>query len=370
MKLGLECWAIPSWPQLSIFLERLGLPDTLWTLPDTWHYDHQFMEDLIHAVGTTDHPHQYENPPVDFRLRIREWARFSAAAAAIRFVGLLPYHQREQLRTISLHEDLPAVNIVSLHGHGLVPLLRENTHLKVERRVSIVDCTMNLYPPVRLVQNCLLVGLRSKSIGESFVSNLSYWLLDALSVANAGTHSDSFSLQLDSGPYGDFCTKAFEQLVHGSIARVRAWEYGLETGLIRHESNEAIRCLTRKFSYASELGFEEAVMQLVNQSSSVLRCNFNPGLPHDLQKTLDKVSDRCIEMGHGAWEYWFMTRDLGHVKLPDHLSEVDRVARVYDMQSGDQYLESQGRVLSTVRRVDDTLQQMKEEDYLLQPWPM
>ena len=370
MKLGLESWAIPSWSQLSIFLERLGLPATLWTFPDTWSYDHQFMEDLTEVVGTTHRPDHYENPPVDFHLRIRERTRFSAAAAFIRFIGLLPHNQRKQLRTINLHEDLPAVNIVSLHGHGLLPLLRENTNLKIQRRVSIVDCMMDLYPPIRLVQNSLLRGLPSKHIGERFVSNLSYWLLDALSVANAGIRSNSFSLQLDSGPYADFCTKAFDQLVHGSIARVRAWEYGLKAGLVRHESNEAIRCLTRKFAYASELGFEEAVMQLVNQSSNVLQCDFNPGLPHDRQNTLDKVNNRCVEMGYGVWEHWFLSRDLGLVKLPDCFSEVDRVARIYDIQSGDQYLESQGRILSPVRSVHDTLQQMKDNDYLLQPCPM
>ncbi|KAJ4129153.1 hypothetical protein NW768_007687 [Fusarium equiseti] len=360
MELGLQWWAIPSWPQLSVFLDRLGIPNYLWKPPNTWSYDHiKFINDLIEAVGTPLSLEHLHNPPIDFEIRIREKSRFSAAAAAIRFIGRLPDHQRMQFRAISLHEDLPAVNIASLHGYGLVPLLQQNTKLKVHRRVSVVDCIMNVYPSVYYGLRYLLRGLSEHCIKESFVSHLSCWLVDGLSVANAGIPSESFSLLLDSGPDADVCTEAFEQLVHGSFARVRAWKHAVEVGLVRHE-NEAIRCLTRKFSYASEVGFEEAIMQLVNCSSTILRCNFNPGLPHDHQRTLDKARNKCIEKGYDLWTYWFKDGDLGPIKPPDNPSHAERIARVYDIQSGDQYLESQGREVSHVRTVEETLVHMRE----------
>ncbi|KAJ4002817.1 hypothetical protein NW752_009471 [Fusarium irregulare] len=367
MKLGLEWWAMPSGTELSIFLDRLGAPDYLWRRPNMWSYDHlKFVNDLTNAVGSPFSYGQFQNPPVDFEIRVREKCRFSAAAAAIRFIKLLPDHQRKQLRTISLYEDLPAVNLPSLHGQGLVPLLKENTKLKVQRRVSVVDCIMNLYPTIYYTDHYLLRGQSDHYINGSFAPSLSCWLLDTLSVANAGTPSDSFSLLLDSGPDADICTEAFEQIIHGCFARARAWKHGLETGTITHESNEAIRCLTRRFACASELGFEEAVMQLVNQSSPVLRCNFNPGFHHDHQQILDNVRDKCFEEGYDAFKYWFKyffkENVLGRVNLPDHFRYVERMSRVYEIQSGDQYLESQGRELSHVRTVEEMLKHRKERE--------
>ena len=225
---------------------------------------------------------------------------------------------------------------------------------------------MNLYPSLYFAQRQLVKAPSGLSIGDSFASTVSCWLLDTLSVANSGTPSESFSLLLDSGPDADICTEGFQQVVHGRFARAWTWKHGLEAGTITHESNEAIRCLNRNFAFASELGFEEAVMQLVNQSSTILQCNFNPGVPHDHQKTLENMSAKCIEKGYDAFSYFFKycfhEGVLGQVTLPDDFRYVERMARVYEIQSGDQYLESQERELSYVRTVEEMLKHRKERE--------
>jgi len=124
---------------------------------------------------------------------------------------------------------------------------------------------------------------------------------------------------------------------------------------------EEIQALTRKYAYSSEVGFEEAVMQLVNQSSTVLRCGCNPGVPQDHQKILDKVQGGFAAPRHLRAQAWSLRGDLGFDEPPKHLLDVERAVRVFEIQSGDQYQESQGLAISPVRSLDDIVKQLREE---------
>ncbi|KAK4219657.1 hypothetical protein QBC37DRAFT_409466 [Rhypophila decipiens] len=63
--------------------------------------------------------------------------RFSAAAAAIKFLGSLKPSSRAHLRCVLLDEDRESVAHPERHGRGLVRFCEENPLLRIERRVSI-----------------------------------------------------------------------------------------------------------------------------------------------------------------------------------------------------------------------------------------
>ncbi|KAL4725856.1 hypothetical protein ACLX1H_006530 [Fusarium chlamydosporum] len=326
-----EYWTIPSHSQVSNLLELLGIPDYVWKLPDMWSYDDSFCLRAGKNPSVGEFSEEFNNPTIDFTFRTREKIRFSAAASAIRFLAKLPRTQRCQIRKISLYEDLPAVNVMSLHGQGLVPFLKENPLLQVERRVSVVDCIMNHYGHTTNVENLSATWEVTKHIDESFIPKLSCWLLDALALADADIPPGSFTLFLESGPYADLCTESFQKLVHVKIAANLAWNCCLKTGMLQDPSSKQVKKMSCE--HALENGFQEAVMQLVNQTSTILRCDFNPGLPESYQMIVDGMDDHLLSI----WEYWGDLAIIKGVELPDHLSDRETLARICDIQSQDEY---------------------------------
>ncbi|RBR26289.1 uncharacterized protein FIESC28_00934 [Fusarium coffeatum] len=339
--LRFDDWAIPTRSQVEHAIRLLGIPDFVWKLPDMWQYSIDFHD----AVGGNPSPghfsEQYDHPTLDFTFRLREKIRFSAVAVAIRFLNFLLSHQRTQIRALNLHEDLPSVNRPAVHGHGLVPLLQENPLLQVQRHISIVDCIMRPCNDILDVDELFTTGDRNLGIiyDEEFAQELSVWLLDSLVVADSGISAEWYSLVVESGSCTDHCTEAFDRIVHDKIAVHHAWNQYLESGLLTDLSAGQVKGLSRKFYL--EQGFEDAIMHLVHQTSNVLRCNFSPGLPRDPQRIVDGMK------GHhdGAWDYWtychWQDPDEEPLRLPGHLKDREAVARLADIQSQEEYLQSQ-----------------------------
>ncbi|KAI6765576.1 hypothetical protein HG530_006646 [Fusarium avenaceum] len=286
--LRFEYWAIPSRSQVAHVLNLLGVPDFVWKLANMWSYDAGFNNRVGWNPSPGHFPEEYSHPTVNFDLRIREKTRFSAASAAIRFLDSLTYSQRIKIRTITIHEDLPSVNNASLHGLGLVPFLQENPILRVQRRVSVLYCIMGIAYMDLIDVDPMDVRLRTASywdIGDWVILEpLSRWLLDARDMANAGISPGSFTLMLESGTETDLCTEVFEQLVHPKIAFKQAWDAFMESGLgpterapERHSLEREMTMITRRLAVGEII--QEAIMELVNQTSTILRCDFNPGLP-------------------------------------------------------------------------------------------
>ncbi|KAJ4004130.1 hypothetical protein NW752_010793 [Fusarium irregulare] len=333
--LQFENWAIPTRSRVEHVLSLLGIPDFVWKLPDMWSYNLEFHDDVGDNPSPGQFSEQYDHPTFDFTFRMREKIGFSAVAVAIRFLGLLPPHQRTQIRTLDLHEDLPSVNKPSLHGDGLIPLLKENPLLRVERRVDIVNCIMDALSTSLRVDDVLMDDRFPCYVHDKIlIPELSRWLLNSLWVANAGI-SPQWSILLESGPYADHCTEAFNKLVHTEIALNQALNEGLESGLLEGLSvgqvKEVVRC------HALDEGFRGAIMQLAQQTSSTLRCDFNPGLPKNPQTVLQEMKAHP----EGLWEYWLGHRYLKELPLPDHLHERESLALIYDIQSQEEYLQSQ-----------------------------
>ena len=78
-------------------------------------------------------------------------------------------------------------------------------------------------------------------------------------------------------------------------------------------------------------------MQLMRQTSSTLRCDFNPGLPKNPQTVVQEMKAHP----EGLWEYWLGHRYPEELPLPDHLHERQSLALIYDIQSQEEFLQLQ-----------------------------
>ncbi|CAI6306311.1 unnamed protein product [Periconia digitata] len=104
----------------------------------------------------------HDQPDVHWRSQrwnpddLSKW-RFSAASAAIHFLGSLSWSQRSHIREIVLVEDYEAVAYPQSHALGLIPFCQENKRLHIDRRVHIWKnmlmqesaCNQSLYERVR-----------------------------------------------------------------------------------------------------------------------------------------------------------------------------------------------------------------------------
>ncbi|KAM0351746.1 hypothetical protein ACHAPU_002258 [Fusarium lateritium] len=354
-RLEFDYWAIPSPSQVANVLNLLGAPEFVWKIPDGWHYAGHFIYDVSY-----DHPANkliefLDNPTLDFSFRYREKPRFSAAAVAIRFLGTLPHQQRVHIRNITLHEDYPAVNNASLHPLGLVPFLKENSLLRVQRHVNVVHHFVECFGCRTGNVVDLLTGVAGTSqrytFEEGFRLELGCWLLDALAVADAGISAGAFTLLLDAGRHADVCTSAFDVFVHHSIALYKAWSECVASNLVTpsqesyDDSNTSPTRLlmvnTRRFCVGE--AFQSAIQQMMSQESTTLRCNFNLGQPEDHHTILNGMA-----AWHGdAWSYWVRGGvDLGRLAIDLADMEVNNretLSQFREIQSRDEYLQSKSR---------------------------
>lgn len=250
----------------------------VWHLPSMWHdarsYYHNDDGDTadprtrgLVARGSSD-------------VRCREKIRFSAVANAIRFLETrLSPMQRLDIRKLVLHEDLPSVNEPSAHAEGLAPFFRENSRLRVERRVDMMGC---MFPALAAPSH---VAARFQSPDDcpgeaelcptSLRVRISRWLLGALATTLVGIPAEAFTLILEAGPYKDYFADQFQQRVHKDVAWYWANKKLEEGNDIAPAYHRAIRDVLLK---EEEL---EAIENLVNGTSPILRCDFNTGIALD-----------------------------------------------------------------------------------------
>ncbi|KAL6925331.1 hypothetical protein FSST1_002605 [Fusarium sambucinum] len=294
--LHFDYWEIPSQSRLRNAMGRLEIPDFVWDLPNTWSHNwlRETKEDW-HANVPVDQLVNHNEPYLlRFNMRGRQKINFSAAAAAIRFLGLLSDTQRTQIRSLILHEDAPSVNMMSLHANGLLPFLRENPLLRIERRVNLIDTKGVADSSIHQVVGNWGDGDDSCSIDTShIVSHVSRWLLDAVAIGKEDIPAGSLTLLLESHPYADACSEAFQQMIHKRIAWCQALRECADVDLFGTLTDKESKAL--RYDAYLEDGFEEAIMHLVNQTSEVIRCDFDPGVPVDYQRVADEARDEEYE---------------------------------------------------------------------------
>ncbi|KAM0548399.1 hypothetical protein ACHAPJ_009883 [Fusarium lateritium] len=332
LNMRFDLWAIPSRSEVSTVVNRFQANDA-WELLDKWHYT---PSRCYHEGSYLDDDAHFNLLHKPFGVRCREKIRFSAAAAAIRFLERLSSDQRVQIRSLILYEDLPSVNAASAHAQGLVPFFKENPLLRVERRVSIFGClydlTDNPSGAARILQ--LGRGGRSSVICKCFNAKLAAWLLDALAVAESGIPAGSFTFVLEAGPHADVCSDLFQRVVHRDIAWHKAFKACVDRGFV--VLNAAMTAFTLSMLQVDE-GLEGAIEHLLNETS-VLRCDFNPGFAWNFEAVVDETKD-C----HGSdWLEACIHREPRSIlALPATLNSKDRLADNFEIQTEDDYLQLQ-----------------------------
>ncbi|RSL72429.1 hypothetical protein CEP53_001131 [Fusarium sp. AF-6] len=287
-----EPWDIPSKSELTAMGSELD-DKHVWSRMNRWH-----KED-------------------DEKQRYREKFRFSAVAIAIRFLNSLPIHQRLQLRKMAVHEDHVSVAHPQRHARGLIPFCRENPRLRIERRVDV---------PNAIIQQTELGHLSSLPIPSRDEPNIRYqisyscitevvadWLLEGLATVDAGMPANAFTLVLDSGPATDLCSDIFQRTVHHGLAWQTALERCYALGILRAPSRHI-----PEYTFANApQDLWQALEHLSNQTS-VLRCNFNPGQPLDVEKIFNECCTWDIHKWQISWSFAHDPRDFDVLPpLPD-----------------------------------------------------
>ncbi|KAJ9420159.1 hypothetical protein QL093DRAFT_2326095 [Fusarium oxysporum] len=343
LRLKFNLWHIPSREEVTHALALLNIHEFVWKLPEIWTYPLGFYKELgdvpskprLENAERGQYAAEYDNPMrlVDhFDYRYREQIRFSATATAIRFLNRLPAEHRTQIRRLTLHEDSPSVNMPSLHAQGLAPLFKENSLLRVERRVSVFSCVHNFAVPGK---DWMTRHKPSPFYGPDFLPKLQSWLIDALAMRDLGIPLDSFIFTLEGGPYSDLCNEVFQACVHMGIAEGEAFNQCCELDLFR--SIDSMSVTADKFFL--EPRFKEAIEHLVNKTS-IFRSDFNPGVPVDPNALVEEsIGFDDLEDLIERWEY---QAGSFACKMPTDLYYDVMLASKYDLQTREQYIESQG----------------------------
>ncbi|EEU42371.1 uncharacterized protein NECHADRAFT_79869 [Fusarium vanettenii 77-13-4] len=258
-----EPWAIPSQSVLATTGLELS-DDRVWDRMNGWHKE------------------DYEEQ------RYREKFRFSAVAVAIRFLNSLPSHTRLQLRKMVVHEDHISIAHPERHAQGLIPFCKENPRLRIERRVDVLNTIFQQAELGNL--NSLPISSRDEpnntryQISYSCITEVvAHWLLGGLATVDAGMLANAFTLVLDSGRATNLCSDIFQRTVHHDLAWQTALERCYAQGILPVPSQHI-----PEYTFAKvPQDLWQALEHLSNQTS-VLRCNFNPGQPHDVEAVFDE----------------------------------------------------------------------------------
>lgn len=267
-----EPWDIPSKTELTAMGFELD-DQNVWATAGRWH-SKEYME----------------------AQRYREKFRFSAAAVAIRFINSLPTHARLQLRKVVLHEDHVSVAHQERHARGLIPPCRENSRLRIERRVDVLSTIFQksaLRALMRLpISSHYQPSMRYKLKGRCLAQTVAEWLLEGLATVDAGMPIDAFTLVLDSGQAADLCSDVFHRVVYRGLAWQTALERCYSQGILAAPSPDN----PEYAFYNVPQDLWQALEHLSNQTS-VLRCNFNLGQPW----SVDKIFEECRTWNIGNW---------------------------------------------------------------------
>lgn len=128
------------------------------------------------------------------------------------------------------------------------------------------------------------------------------WLLEGLATVDVGMPADVFTLVLDSGPAADLCSDVFHNVVHRRLAWQTALERCYNQGILAPPSHD-----NPEYTYCSvSQDLWKALDHLTNQTS-VLRCNFDPGRPWNV----DKIFSECC-----TWDIYYWQLSWSHSSGP------------------------------------------------------
>ncbi|GKT59839.1 C6 transcription factor [Colletotrichum tofieldiae] len=228
--------------------------------------------------------------------------RYSAAAAAIRFLDSIPQTSRSCLRDIRLLEDRPSVSNPECHGLGLIRFCQENPLMRIERRVSLWK-TVFAGDPFRQTAWQARQPL-TRILADQISERIGVWTVEALALAAAGMPQESFTLVFDGDSDGDWkCEQIFQHVVLRDAAWQQAMDECFKRGILPHQSWLERRLNPRHAGNWSVIpghpnrnrpvnwcylfdGFPQAMRDIV-KGNSIVCCSFNPGKLWDIERLIE-----------------------------------------------------------------------------------
>jgi hypothetical protein len=309
-----------SWEYHHHLSDRTRLPDPFevlfldhqeWALPSK-----RLANKLARKLADIS-KHRGRPPNIDFvpsRLDLRKYHRhlkfrYSAAAAAINFLQQMPRNARLRLRKLRLLEDQPSVHNAAGHGRGLIRFCLENPSLKVERKVSLFGNLLQAHGK--------LPGTTSASTVPCVIST---WLVEALALPSAGMPPGSFSLVIDGEPAPDRASEIFQAFMQRAAALQTAFDEASARGYF----GKTLSFLERVHHpcYLLE-DFPRAMELLGNKDDPLIKSNFHPGDPWDIEQT---VLDRQ-RLDYVTWGCrWYVFPNIGYNHHDDPIIPKDAFA--------------------------------------------
>ena len=227
--------------------------------------------------------------------------RFSAAAAAIRFLRSTPASTRVGFRNIVLHEDRQAVAYPESHVAGLIPFASENPNLHISHRVDmwrlfvgghfVHDCNISGYPDGIFNPEedwTIWERVRPSELGK-YAGRL---ITEASALFTNGMPANAYSMMLDGSAAPEESKIMFDILKEEAAWQVAQMQWYAERSL--HPG-----LLWKKAGgfYRSE-AFPQVISDIV-EGNSWIRCNFDPGNVYDPQLVLER--NRSLEVGDARY---------------------------------------------------------------------
>jgi hypothetical protein len=187
---------------------------------------------------------------------------FSAAQLAWTFIAALSIRKRGQLRNLVLHEDRKVTHQPERDGRGLILSCKENTRLRIERRVS-------LWGNIWLASSDWHNEDGDFTLFTCAVSKreLAPWIMEAVSLPSLGMPQDSFTLILDGNPRPDLASEIFAVTQQNA-----SWQTAFEKSIAWLSSGYAEA--RWRAGYIMD-GYPKAIQDIVD-GTSLVKCNFRP----------------------------------------------------------------------------------------------
>ncbi|KAF6812014.1 hypothetical protein CMUS01_13158 [Colletotrichum musicola] len=214
--------------------------------------------------------------------------------------------QKEQLlgmsiRSIVLNEDQRSVAFSECHALGLILYCRENTRLRIDRRVSrrtVLQTTM--------ADIDYTVPYAEAKLEPSQISyRVAVWILDALELQAAGMPPGCFTLTLD----GDStCSEIFQTLVQRDTAWQTAIDLCLERDILPALAWDVRRRDSRNLGGRNEWYLFEAFPQAIEDilaGRSIVKCTFGLGDAWgetcDVERFIEENKSKTMDEWREAW---------------------------------------------------------------------
>ena len=220
---------------------------------------------------------------------------FSAASVAISFLNSAPSDTIQHIQKIVLNEDRYSAAHSETHLQGLIQFCSKNPKVQIERRV---DLWRTLWAPL-VVYN----PRYSDTADYKRLTDATRLVADWINEAPA--FPPNVTLVIDGGKIPEHASRLFQEVVHYDAAFQTAFERVFrqpETSLDAFRKRPVQPCFGEQFP---------ALLKAMcsNESSSRVRCNFDPGQPWDEAQIAEIMGKNGRNRSRGAWiEKWVESR--------------------------------------------------------------